>query len=144
RKLIPSDTVISDSEKPLVIAGLMGGLNSGVKESTTKIFIEVANWKADEVRRTSTRLGLRTDSSQRYEKSLDSKQCYRTLLRTLELILEFCPEAKVIGKPEYDGDDLSQIKELTIETSVEKIKSVLGCPLTEEKLLSIFNSLDFK
>lgn len=144
RKLIPSDTVISDSEKPLVIGGLMGGLNSGVKDSTTKIFIEVANWKADEVRRTSTRLGLRTDSSQRYEKSLDSKQCYRTLLRTLELVLKLCPEAKVVGRPEYDGDDLSKIEELTIKTSVDKIKSVLGYPLTEEKLLSIFHSLDFK
>lgn len=50
RKLIPSDTVICDSEKPLVIAGLMGGANSGVSESTTSIFIEVANWKASEVR----------------------------------------------------------------------------------------------
>lgn len=143
RKLLPTDTVICDSEKPLVLAGIMGGLNSGVSEQTQKIFIEVANWKAEQVRTTSTRLGLRTDSSARYEKSLDSLQCYRTLLRTLELILELCPESKVIGKAEYDGDDLSAVKPLTIDTSAEKINKVLGIDVSIEKLTSIFKHLDF-
>lgn len=143
RKLIPTDTVISDSEKPLVLAGIMGGLNSGVEEKTTKVFIEVANWKADETRRTSTRLGLRTDSSQRFEKSLDTHACYKTLLRTLELIKELCPEVKVIGKAEYDGENLSDFKPLVIKTSKERICSVLGHEVAEEKLLSIFSHLEF-
>lgn len=143
RALIPSDTVICDSEKPLVLAGIMGGLNSGVNDNTTKVFIEVANWKAEEVRTTSTRLGLRTDSSSRYEKSLDSLQCYRTLLRTLDLILELCPEAKVVGKPEYDGSNLEDIKPLVINTSARKISSVLGHDVSVEKLTSIFTHLDF-
>lgn len=143
RALIASDTVICDSEKPLVLAGIMGGLNSGVNDNTTKVFIEVANWKAEEVRTTSTRLGLRTDSSARYEKSLDSLQCYRTLLRTLGLICELCPEAKVIGKPEYDGNNLDEIKPLTISTSAKRINSVLGHEVSIEKLTSIFSHLDF-
>ena len=143
RKLIASDTVISDSQKPLVLAGIMGGLNSGVQDKTSKIMIEVANWKADEVRKTSTRLGLRTDSSQRYEKSLDSKQAYRTLLRTLELVLELCPEAKVIGRPEYDGQNLDEIKPLEIKTSRAHINKVLGYEVTVEKLNSIFKHLEF-
>ncbi|MCO4755132.1 MAG: phenylalanine--tRNA ligase subunit beta, partial [Bacteriovoracaceae bacterium] len=144
RKLVDEDTVICDSEKPLVLAGIMGGLNSGVNEKTSKVFIEVANWNAEQVRTTSTRLGLRTDSSQRYEKSLDSLQCYQTLLRTLELILESCPSAKVIGKPEYDGADLSELKPLTIKTSTAKIKTTLGFDLDEQRLVSIFEALDFK
>ena len=82
RKLIPGDTVISDETGPLVLAGIMGGLSSGVEENTTKIFLEVANWKPAKVRRTSTRLGLRTESSQRYEKSLDSFLMERTLFYT--------------------------------------------------------------
>lgn len=143
RSLIDSDTVICDSEKPLVLAGIMGGLNSGVTDKTTKVFIEVANWKAAEVRRTSTRLGLRTDSSQRYEKTLDSKLCERTLLRTLELLLEFCPEAKVVGKPEYDGHSLDEIKELSINTSAAKISKVLGIEVSEDKVKKILESLDF-
>lgn len=144
RALIPSDTVICDSEKPLVLAGIMGGHNSGVDESTKNIFIEVANWKAEEVRMTSTRLGLRTDSSARYEKSLDSLQCYKTLLRTLELVMELCPGAKVIGKPEYDGSDLSKIETLTIPTSYDRIRKVLGHDVSDERIKSIFEALDFK
>ena len=144
RKLLASDTVICDSEKPLVLAGIMGGLNSGVTEKTTKVFIEVANWQAEEVRKTSTRLGLRTDSSQRYEKSLDSRQCYQTLLRTLELLKKACPNATVVGKAEYDGEDLSSFEPKIIETSVEKICGVLGHEVSAEKLINIFESLEFK
>lgn len=144
RKLIAGDTVIADKNGPLVLAGIMGGLNSGVSEKTKNIFIEVANWKAAMVRRTSTRLGLRSDSSQRFEKTLDSKLTERTLLRTLELILELCPGATVVGKPEYAGDNLESTKVLTITTSLKKIKTVLGYDLTEERLLTILNALDFK
>ena len=144
RKLVPSDTVIRDDEKALVLAGIMGGLNSGVTEKTTKVFLEVANWHAAQVRRTSTRLGLRTDSSQRYEKSLDSKLCYRTLLRLTQLILEICPNAKIVGTPAYDGVDLSKIETLTIDTSYEKIVKVLGHEVSSERVLSIFDSLGFK
>ncbi len=144
RELIPSDTVICDSEKPLVLAGIMGGHNSGVNDNTTKVFIEVANWKADEVRTTSTRLGLRTDSSQRYEKSLDSAQCKKTLYRALDLLTELCPEAKVIGRPEYDGEDLSQIRPVSITTSRQRVQEVLGHTLEEFRLEKIFKSLDFE
>lgn len=144
RKLISGDTVIADANGPLVLAGIMGGLNSGVSEKTKNIFIEVANWKPAMVRRTSTRLGLRSDSSQRFEKTLDSKLTERTLLRTVEMILELCPGAEVVGKAEYAGVDLNSIPTLKIETSLKKIKTVLGFDLTEEKLLSIFKHLDFE
>jgi len=143
RKLLANDTVICDVNGPLVLAGIMGGLKSGVKESTKEIFIEVANWKAAEVRKTSTRLGLRTDSSQRYEKSLDTALLYRTLLRTLELVLESCPEAKVVGTPQYGGEKWQEKTPLKIATSVERICKVLGKEVSEEKILSIFSHLDF-
>ncbi len=144
RPLIETDTVIADADKALVIGGIMGGLNSGVTDKTSKIFIEVANWKSADVRKTSTRLGLRTDSSQRYEKKLDSKLCYRTLLRALDLVLSLCPDAKVVGKPEYDGISLEEIKDITIVTNTKKIESVLGHELSEEKIVNILESLDFK
>lgn len=144
RELQDTDTVICDGEKALVLAGVMGGLNSGVEESTKNIFIEVANFSADEVRKTSTRLGLRTDSSSRYEKSLDNHALYKTMLRTLELILEECPDAKVIGKAEYSGVDLNDYKPLQISTSLEKIETTLGHKVGAEKLHQIFKSLDFE
>ncbi|MFX3675794.1 MAG: phenylalanine--tRNA ligase subunit beta [bacterium] len=144
RALVESDTVIRDSEKPLVLAGIMGGLNSGVSDSTTKVFLESANWHAAQVRRTSTRLGLRTDSSQRYEKTLDSVLCYRTLLRLSELIMKLCPEAKIVGAPAYDGINLSETKPLVVETSYEKIVKVLGHEISNDRVLSIFSSLGFE
>lgn len=143
RKLIAGDTVITDETGSLVIGGIMGGLNSGVNDNTKNIFIECANWKAALVRRTSTRLGLRTDSSQRYEKTLDSNLCERTLLRTLELVLELNPGAKVVGKAEYAGTDLAQTPIVKIKTSLKKIKTVLGTDLSYERLSSILTALDF-
>lgn len=144
RALIVGDTVISDANGPLVLAGIMGGKNAGVNTETKNIFIEVANWKAAMVRRTSTRLGLRSDSSQRFEKTLDSHLTERTLLRTLELVLELCPEAQVVGKAEYAGANLADYKPLKITTSLVKIKTVLGCDLSDERLKKILNALDFK
>ncbi|WP_412472139.1 phenylalanine--tRNA ligase subunit beta [Halobacteriovorax sp. RT-1-4] len=143
RKLVTGDTVIGDSEKPLVLAGIMGGLNSGVDENTTKIFIEVANWKAAEVRKTSTRLGLRTDSSSRYEKTLDSLMLERTLLRTLEYVLKENPEAKVVGDMQYDGPNLLEIKPVSIPSSAAKINKALGKEVSFDEMKRIFNSLDF-
>ena len=144
RDLIASDTIIADTDRPLVLAGLMGGLESGVTDTTSKLFLEVANWEAPEVRKTSVRLGLRTDSSQRYEKTLDSNMCYRTLLRLIEMIKEHFPEAKVIGSPEkfVKKDKLSQVVNLTI--THKEITTALGYPVDETRIKSIFESLDFK
>jgi phenylalanyl-tRNA synthetase beta chain len=142
RDLISTDTVIADANKPLVLAGIMGGLNSGVDDNTTQIFIEVANWKAAEVRRTSTRLGLRTDSSSRYEKTLDSNMMERTLLRTLELVIELCPEAKVIGQIQYDGPAIDSTQ-ISINTSVSSITTQLGKDISFDEMKKIFNALDF-
>lgn len=141
-QLEESDTVICDSQKPLVLAGVMGGKNSGVSEKTKNLFIEVANWKAAEVRRTSTRLGLRTDSSMRYEKSLDSQLCERTLLRTLELILKLCPHAQIKGKIETAL--IAQAHPLTVDISPAYINRRLGTQLSDERIEKIFSTLDFQ
>jgi len=143
RKLVPEDTVICDSKKTLVIAGLMGGLNSGVSEKTNTVFLEVANWKAAQVRKTSTRLGLRTDSSQRYEKSLDSHLMKRTLLRLLDLIIELNPGAEVVGAVEYDGHEYWKDEALVKPLTLAKINSVLGTELKSGKIKEILESLDF-
>lgn len=144
RKLIASDTVIADSERPLVLAGIMGGLNSGVTDSTSKIFLEVANWEAPEVRKTSVRLGLRTDSSQRYEKTLDSNLCHRTLLRMVELITELCPGAKVVGGVQTYLADGKNAKDIEIKITQDEITRALGMEVSSETIKDIFERLDFK
>ncbi len=144
RDLIPSDTVIFDTEHPLVLAGLMGGLDAGVTPESTKLFLEVANWEAPEVRKTSVRLGLRTDSSQRYEKTLDSNMCYRTLLRLVELINEHCPGAAVVGMPEKFVREDKISKALTLSISHNQIIKNLGMEISPATVRDIFERLDFK
>ena len=61
----------------------------------------------------------------------------------VELIKSECPSAKVWGEPVYDGENLDENKELTIRTSISKINSVLGVDISDEKIISIFESLDF-
>lgn len=143
RDLCPSDSIISDTERPLVLAGIMGGLESGVTTDSTNLFLEVANWEAPEVRKTSVRLGLRTDSSQRYEKTLDSNLCYRTLLRLVELITELCPGAKVVGKPEKFVKEGKLSKELTFKITHDHIKTSLGMEVDKATIKDIFERLDF-
>lgn len=144
RDLIPADTVIADSEKTLVLAGLMGGVESGVTPDSTKLFLEVANWEAPEVRKTSVRLGLRSDSSQRYEKTLDSNMCYRTLLRMVELITELCPGATVTGMPEKFVREDKLSKALTLSISHSQIIKNLGMEISKDTVRDIFERLDFK
>lgn len=144
RKLNSSDTVIADKEKTLVLAGLMGGSDAGVDEGTKNIFIEVANWEATEVRKTSVRLGLRTDSSQRFEKTLDSNLCYRTLLRLVEVIKEICPEAKIEGSVEKFAKKSKFSQEITFNISQDLINSRLGMEIDSSRIENIFKSLDFK
>jgi len=142
RELISSDTLVCDAERASSIAGIMGGLESGVKESTSRIFIEVANWVDSEVRMTSSRLGLRTDASQRYEKCLDTRQIKQTLLRTLDLVLRLCPEAKVVGSIVSDGYR-EEKPPLILEMTADHICRVLGKELETVKIVSILEALDF-
>jgi phenylalanyl-tRNA synthetase beta chain len=143
RDLIVGDCVISDEEKPLVLAGIMGGLSSSVSETTGNVFIEVANWDAAQVRRTSTRLGLRSDSSARFEKTLDSTMCERVLIRAFELICELCPEAKVRGPIVYSGNSLDDISPVIIKMSADKIRTTLGKDVETERIQHILTSLGF-
>ncbi|HXH75688.1 MAG TPA: phenylalanine--tRNA ligase subunit beta [Bacteriovoracaceae bacterium] len=144
RELTQDDTIISDTEKTLVLAGLMGGLECGVNAQTSNLFLEVANWEAHEVRKTSVRLGLRSDSSQRYEKTLDSNLCYRTMLRLVELITELSPGTKVVGKPEKFVKEDKLSKELTLNITHQEIITSLGMNVPKETITDIFQRLDFK
>ncbi len=143
RQLIARDTIIRDEQKDLVLAGVMGGLSSGVSEKTKNLFIEVANWKSSAVRMTSTRLGLRTDSSTRYEKGLDSHLSYQTLLRTVQLVCELCPKAKLISQPIYQGINLKEPQLTCLDLNLKELNNFLGTQLSLEKVVALLESLDF-
>ncbi len=142
RKMIATDTMVCDKERMSGIGGIMGGLDSSIKDSTTKIFLESANWQDADIRKTSVRLGLRTDASQRYEKCLDTNMLEQTILRLVELVRESCPEAVVVGTMQEDG--IQPTAELRISCSASKIARVLGTDVSLERIVAILESLDFK
>ena len=73
RSLDPRDLVIADAEKPVAIAGVMGGLDTEVTEATTEVLLEAANFEPITVMKTSERLGLRSEASNRWEKGVDPR-----------------------------------------------------------------------
>jgi phenylalanyl-tRNA synthetase beta chain len=143
RTLDPADTMVCDAERPLALAGIMGGLNSGVQDSTTDVFIETANWVAEKIRKTSTRIGLRTDSSLRFEKTLDSCQCETAMLRIIELLTEQCPEAVVEGDITLGGPETGEYTPVILETSASNISAVLGKEVSEALVVDILERLAF-
>lgn len=96
-ELTPEALVIADSEGAIALAGVIGGRDSAISAQTTRIVLESANFHAASVRRTSTRLKLRTDASQRFEKSQDPFNTTRGLARAMELLEIVSPGCRVVG-----------------------------------------------
>ncbi len=143
RQLESTDTVIYDEQNALALAGIMGGGAAEVGPETTSLLIEVANWRPSSVRQTSARLGLRTEASQRYEKSLDDEQCLPSLRRAVELVLKYCPEARVRGNI-IDERNVKAAPALKLQLRHSKIEKLLGLDISLEKSADILRSLEFE
>ncbi|MCC6537719.1 MAG: phenylalanine--tRNA ligase subunit beta [Bryobacterales bacterium] len=89
--------VIADAAGPIAVAGVIGGLDSGVTQTTTRIVLESANFQASSVRKTSSRLKVRTDASMRFEKSQDPHNTTRALARAIALLEAVCPGIRLVG-----------------------------------------------
>jgi phenylalanyl-tRNA synthetase beta chain len=146
RILKAEDAVIADTARGLAIAGVMGGLNSEVKNDTAEIFIESALFHPSSVRKTSTRLDLRTDSSSRFEKALWVENCYLAMQRFVELTKELIPGAAILSELAVADNSKNYGFKGHITLTAAKIRSFLG--ITEEKLpdseiVSMLRFLDF-
>lgn len=91
------DLLITDGEQPLALAGVMGGKKDSILPETTSMILELASFNALSVRRTATRHGVRTESSTRFEKNIDTQRVDLALAMSLELIRDLLPEAKLTG-----------------------------------------------
>ena len=137
-----TDLVIDNAGEAVALAGIMGGLNSSIDDSTTSILLESANFDAATVRRSSTRLGLRSDSSARFEKSLDPENTTIALKRALQLIVELCPEAEVVGQIADTYD--TPYPKLSIDTSISFLQKRLGTTeITEDFIREKLTTLGF-
>ncbi len=141
-ELTPDDLVIADVEKPLALAGIMGGENSGITGKTTTIIFESANFNAASIRKSSIRHGLRTDSSARFEKSLDPNLCEMALKKAIEMVGEFCSKAGL-------ADKTTDISDYTLATGPIVMKKnifdrKLGEKIPEKEIEKILTGLGFE
>ncbi len=141
RELHEDDLMICDAEKPLCIAGVFGGLNSGVTESTTQVFLESAYFNPVSVRKTAKRHGLSTDASFRFERGIDPNAVEYALKRAALLICEIS-DAKITS----DVDDLyfKKIEDFQVFLTFEKVNRLIGENLHRETIKSILASLEIR
>jgi len=141
RELDPSMLVIADEIRPVALAGVMGGENSGILDETKTIVFESANFEKMSVRHTSRKLGLRTDSSANFEKGLDINLPVKALNRACELVEMLNCGTVVAGTI----DEYKNIPEnIKIKLEPDKINNLLGSSISEKEMIEILGKLDFK
>jgi phenylalanyl-tRNA synthetase beta chain len=141
RTLAAADLMICDAERPVGIAGVLGGLDSGVQDSTTRVFLEVAQFDAGTIRRTAMRHGLKTDASFRFERGTDPNAKLFVLKRAALLIQEVAG-GKITS--EIVDTHPQPFKYFQIELSYRNIDRLIGQKLDRQRIRDILTSLDIK
>ena len=141
RTLTSADLVIADEKGAVGLAGVMGGLNSEITESTTSVLLESAVFDSASIRRTSRRLGLRSEASGRYEKGINAKRSAEALNRICQILEEqgVCTVASDM-LDEYPNPKPEQV----IHTSFDAINDYIGIHLPDEQITDILTRLHFK
>lgn len=137
-KLSENNLVIADENRPMVIAGVIGGTDSCINDETTTVIFEAASFERSQVRKTSRSFGLRTDSSARFEKGIDLLSQELGMRRALNLISEFnCGEiaSGIIDQKE------EEVKNAEVVVSKKRIDGILGIEVKTEDIVSILSSL---
>lgn len=140
RKLDSSMLVIADAERPVAVAGVMGGANSEVSESTKTILFESANFEGTAVRLTAKKLGMRTEASGRFEKGLDVENIITAVDRAVQLVEEL--GAGTVCKGVIDCYPV-KAEQRILKLRPEKINALLGTSVSRDEMISIFKALEF-
>ncbi len=142
RLINSNDLTISDSKKPLCLAGIFGGIDSGISEKTSTIFIESAFFDPVTVRKSAKHHNLSTDSSYRFERGIDPNTTKYALKRAVLMIKEICTGSIVSS----DLIDLypKPFEDTQIILGFEKIEKTIGQKIEKEVVKNIISSLDIK
>ena len=140
RKLTPSMLCICDENKPVCVAGVMGGANSEIVGDTAMVLFESANFNGTSVHRTAAALNMRTDASSRYEKGLDPMNTLKAVERACELVELLGAGEVVEGVMDVIAKDSSPV---TVKLEPEKVNGLLGTDVSREEMVRILESLDF-
>ena len=138
--LSPEDIVIADAHKPVGIAGIIGGNDTAIRATTSRIVLEAASFPAAQVRKSSSRLKLRTDASMRFEKGQDPENTVRALARAVELLKQISPGCQAAPPIDVYARRSTPPK---IQLDIDWAERKLGRKLSTEEVINIFKSLVF-
>jgi phenylalanyl-tRNA synthetase beta chain len=141
RTLCSNDLLITDAEKAVAVAGVMGGVNSEVTDDTTSILLESANFNMVSVRHTARNLKLRTDASARFERGLDPELVGQAGRRAAQLILDLCPNATIRT---WEDEYPNPAPERQVTLPFGRIEYTLGMEIPRETVLDVLGRLGFQ
>jgi phenylalanyl-tRNA synthetase beta chain len=140
RALDPDMVVICDEEGPTSLAGVMGGARSEVHPGTTRVLMEAATWDGPNIQRTSTRLGLRSEASGRFEKGLAPEQAMDAQAIAARLMVELCGARLAPGTLDVGGDGPPPA---VIRLRDARVSGLLGAPVERSRSAEILGALGF-
>lgn len=133
--------VIADEKKPIALGGVMGGENTEITNDTTNILLESAYFNPSFIRKTSKKLGLSSDSSYRFERGVDIENVIPALNRAASLIAELCG-GEIVGSEIDVYPEPVKLKEISLR--FERARKIIGCEISNEFMLQIFENLGFE
>ncbi|MBX3464466.1 MAG: phenylalanine--tRNA ligase subunit beta [Planctomycetes bacterium] len=141
RALSADDLLVCAGTKPEALAGVMGGAGTMVAADTTSLFLESANFRAAVVRRTSMRLGLRTDASARFEKAQDPANAELAVHHFVGLLQKYCPTARPAGPLVDPAGCRYEPRRILLRRA--RLAQKLGLELEDPRVIAILESLEF-
>ena len=136
-----NNLVICDGAKPVALAGVMGGLNSEIRDTTSEVMFESAKFARDNIRKTARALGKHSDASARYEKGVDEYSTYIAVRRALHLIEELgCGK---VSSTHVDVNTGNSLEPKEMKVSIAKVNRVLGIDVPEDEIVRIMKNLQF-
>ncbi len=134
------DLVITDSEGPVALAGVMGGAKDSILPKTKRVILEVANFEASGIRRTALRYDTRTEASSRYEKAIDPERCDQALALSMQYFQALYPELQVTG---FCDNYVNKLEPAQIDVSLQWLAKRLGKSLTDDEIQGKLKKLGF-
>ena len=138
--LCADDLVITDSEGPVALAGVMGGAKDSILPDTKRVILEIANFESTGIRRTALRYDTRTEASSRYEKAIDPERCEQALSLSMQYFHELYPQMKVTG---YCDRYVKELERAKIDVSLTWLTKRLGKDLTGDEIRTKLELLGF-
>ncbi len=141
RRIDPDTLMITSGGQPVAIAGIMGGLASSIMDDTTELLLESANFDGVSVRKSSTRLGLRTDASMRYEKMLDPELTVPAIERFVYLLCEIDPGVKIVSS--LSDSYPKKYPRITLSFDRAYVDRYTGIEISDDRIVGTLAALGF-